>query len=162
MLSEVTSDRIILAIPFGVGIILALITPLLSGMAQRALSGQIAEQELLFQTKGGGTTWNTPPYLKRRVVVEDYVTYTADVAQIFPAMLLPIVGAIFAFKAGGSLVPSIILLLTILISVAFQAWALGVSAVNYSSRRIRGGYSLVNVAALVTNTVCGGLVVLFG
>jgi hypothetical protein len=138
-----------LAAPYAVAIALYLLSPLLSGLVKFAVSAAIDKGRV------GQPDVNDAeiPYYLMPEMIGDYVEYAADAAQVFPALLLPIVGAVYGFS-GGIPAPAAVtfLLVACLTAIAMTAWMLKLPPSDYVSRKW-SGYSLLTAAGITLNLV---------
>lgn len=143
-----------LVMPFAAAILLYLVSPFLTRQAQRVLVGQIAESQV--RSRPPDNPADTPYYLAVPAI-EDYVEYVADLVQVAPAALLPIVGALFSLSQGGDPVfPLGFLTVVAVLSIGLIAWVGGQDAAVYVSRKWFG-YSVVSLVGMLMNLA--GLVV---
>jgi hypothetical protein len=146
------------AAPFVVAMMLYVVSPLLSRQVMKAVSGQISGGRAYVQSFAEGVV----PYYLTPESVSDYVEYALDAIQVFPGVLLPIIGAVFALTSG---VPTAIalsfLIVTCIVALGVDAWILTQSAPDYVSRKWHG-YSVMTLIGLSINAVGLGLTVTFG
>lgn len=136
-----------LAAPYAVAIVLYLMAPRLTGLVKFAVSAAIAKGRA-----GLADVQETEiPYYLMPEMIDDYVEYATDVAQVFPALLLPIVGAVYGFSGGIPAPVSVtFLLVACLAAIAMMAWLISLPPSDYVSRKW-SGYSLLTVAGIALN-----------
>jgi hypothetical protein len=136
-----------LAAPYAVAIVLYLMAPRLTGLVKFAVSAAIAKGRA-----GLADVRETEiPYYLMPEMIDDYVEYATDVAQVFPALLLPIVGAVYGFSGGIPAPVSVtFLLVACLAAIAMMAWLISLPPSDYVSRKW-SGYSLLTVAGIALN-----------
>ena len=142
-----SSTKLSAILPFIVALIFYLIAPLLAKKAKTVLTGQIARDAGLFKTT---TETPVPPWLSSEMI-SDYVDYIADVVQIIPATLLPVLGAVFALSTKFAVnVAVVVLIVAIISAITMDAIVLSLSAADYVSRKWLG-YSLIGGIGIVIN-----------
>lgn len=138
-----------LAAPYTAAIILYLITPLLTRLILSTISAVIAQG----RNRVTGIREKQIPYYLMPDVISDYVEYAMDAVQVLPALLLPIVGAVYGF-AGG--VPSPVslsfLIIACLAAIAMMSWILNEQPSDYVSRKWHS-YSIITAGGILLNTV---------
>jgi hypothetical protein len=138
-----------LVAPYAAAIILYLIAPLLSRLVLFAISAVIAEG----RNRVGDVQDQEIPYYLMPNVISDYVEYAMDAIQVIPALLLPVVGAVYGF-AGG--VPSPVslsfLIVACVTAIALMAWILNKPPSDYVSRKWHA-YSIITVGGILLNVV---------
>jgi hypothetical protein len=152
----VAMSKLEVSAPFVAAILLYLASPLVIHQVLRVLSGQLADGERHVRNLDP----NSIPYYLTPSSISDYLEYAADVVQILPAILLPIVGALYALGNGVSAAAAVsFLVLVCILAFAVNAWVLGSSASDYASRKWHG-YSVVTLMGVSINIV-GLLMVIF-
>lgn len=143
--------------PFVLAIILYLIAPFLTTGAKKALQRQIERDARLH----GLTATSLPAYL-RPEMIDDYVEFVADAVQIFPATLVPILGAVLAIAAKVAVpIDALISILAIAVAVVMNSLVLSRAAADYVSRKWHG-YSIVASFGIAVNIVCIALIIAYG
>jgi hypothetical protein len=142
--------------PFIAAILFYLVTPLIARQVQRALRGELAE--------GGRHAPNLDthfiPYYLTQSAISDYLEFATDAVQVIPAVLLPVVGAIYALGNGVPPVISISFLVAVcLAAFALNAWMFGHSASDYASKKWYG-YSVMTLTGVSINII-GLLIIVF-
>ena len=148
--------RLAASAPFIAAILFYLVTPLIVRQVQRALGGELAE--------GGRHAPNSDPrsvpYYLTQSAISDYLEFAADAVQVIPAVLLPVVGAIYALGDGVPPVISVSFLVAVCVAAfALNAWMFGHSAADYASRKWYG-YSVMTLTGVSINIV-GLLIIIF-
>jgi hypothetical protein len=148
-------QRFDLAVPFIAAILFYAVSPLLSRQVGRVIVGEISQ--------GRAHTPNLVekyiPYYLTPSSISDYVEYSVDAFQVFPSLLLPIVGAVFGFANGVQ--PTIalgFLIFTCIMAIAMSAWILTRSVSDYVSRKWHG-YSIMMIVGIIINVL--GIVLTF-
>ncbi|YCK83037.1 hypothetical protein M1D89_07340 [Arthrobacter sp. D3-18] len=141
------------ACPFIVAIFFILIAPKIVTRVSKTIQGQITQDR---------DRWNVspdaevPPHLSPKAI-NDYIEYAADAVQIFPATLLPIVGAVFTISNNGATWLNMsLLILVVLLAIGLDVMVATRSTADYVSRR-KYGYSVGAIVALLSNLL--GLIV---
>src|ERR1022692_2241005 len=149
---------LVLVAPYSAAIFIYLLSPLLSGQVKASVTAAIS----LGHRHGAPFSEATVPYYISEPVIGDYVEYAMDAVQIWPAVLLPIVGAVYGFTAG---VPSPVALTFLvgacLVGAATVAWIQSKSPSDYVSRKWRG-YSVVTCIGICLNVIGIVLAVVLG
>lgn len=138
-----------LAAPYGVAIIMYLIAPLLTGLVIFAVRAALDKGRVGVPDVDDAQV----PYYLMPDVIEDYVEYATDAAQVIPALLLPFVGAVYGFSGGVPAPESVTFLIAVfLVAVAMLAWMLKEAPSDYVSRKWHG-YSILTLAGIALNLV---------
>jgi len=148
--------RLELCAPFFAAILFYLTSPLISQQVKRVVRSEISDGQLHVPNFDSGTV----PYYLTPSVISDYVEYAADAVQVIPSILLPIVGAIYALGNGVPPAASVTFLVSVcVLAFAINAWVMGRSAADYSSRKWHH-YSVVTLAGMAINVI-GVLMTIF-
>lgn len=135
-------------LPVGAAVLFILFSPLLTSKVVSTVEGWLAKDATAY---GVASEAEVPPHLSKDAIV-DYVEYGSDAAQLVPATLMPIIGAIFAVASDRrSLAAVVTLVLFIAAAVFLDSWILSRAPQDYVSRKVRGGYSIVSLVALTCN-----------
>lgn len=138
-----------LAAPYVVAIILYLLGPLQSGLVRFAISSAIDRA----RADMPGVDNEQIPYYLMPEIIADYVDYAADAAQVIPALLLPIVGAVYGLSRGVPAPVSVtFLIVAALAAFAMLTWLIKTPPSSYVSRKW-SGYSIVAIAGVILNLV---------
>lgn len=141
--------------PFGAGILIYLISPLLSLQVRSAIDRAIADGREHVTV----AVDDKIPYYMTPASISDYVEYAIDAAQVFPVMLLPIVGSVYAFSAGVPTPVALSFLFTACVmAVGMTSWMVIRSPSDYVSRKWLG-YSIISLIGMGVN-VAGMVLVL--
>jgi hypothetical protein len=105
--------------------------------------------------------WQEVPDFLMPETIGLYVEYAADTAQAIPAVLLPIVGAVYGFS-GGTPVPLAVtfLILAFIVAIAMLAWMVTALPAVYVSRK-RFGYSTLTIVGIGLNLIGMSLTIAF-
>jgi hypothetical protein len=142
-----------LAAPYGVAILLYLMAPLLTNGVIRTIVAVIDKGRADLP----GVDSKQIPYYLSQDLIEDYVEYTADAAQVMPVILLPIVGAIYSFSSVPTPVSVTFLIVVALVAVGMLLWILARYPSDYVSRKWHG-YSILTMVGIVLNLIGMSLV----
>lgn len=138
-----------LAAPYVVAIALYLISPQLTGGVKFAVAAAINQGRVGVPDVSDAEI----PYYLTPDMIADYVEYAADAAQVLPAVLLPIVGAVYSFSSGIPAPVSVsFLLLACLAAIAMTIWLIKLPPSDYVSRKW-SGYSVLSAAGIALNLV---------
>ncbi len=136
-----------LAAPYLVAIALYVMAPQLTGGVKFAVAAAINQGRV---GQPGVSDGDIPYYLTPEMIA-DYVEYAADAAQVLPAVLLPIVGAVYGFTGGIPAPVSVsFLLLACLTAIAMTIWLIKLPPSDYVSRKW-SGYSVLSAAGIALN-----------
>jgi hypothetical protein len=142
-----------LATPYAVAVALYLMAPLLSGLVKFSVSAALTEGRVGQQ----GVDDARIPYYLTPKMIDDYVEYATDAAQVVPALLLPIVGAVYGFSSGIPVQASLaILLVATLAAFAMLAWMIRTIPSDYVCRK-KWGYSFLSLTGISLNLAAMGL-----
>lgn len=136
-----------LAAPYAFAIFLYLIAPLLMGFARLSVSAALDRG----RANDPNVNWQEVPDFLMPETIGLYVEYASDAAQAIPAVLLPIVGAVYGFSSG---VPAPLaltfLIIAFIAAITMLSWMIGILPAVYVSRK-RFGYSILTIAGIVLN-----------
>jgi hypothetical protein len=136
-----------LAAPYAVAVILYLLAPLQSGLVRFAIASAID------RARAGMTDVDNDeiPYYLMPEMIADYVDYAADAAQVVPALLLPIVGAVYGLS-GGVPAPVAVTFLVVaaIAALAMLTWLIKTTPSSYVSHKW-SGYSVLTIAGIILN-----------
>jgi hypothetical protein len=136
-----------LAAPYGVAIILYLISPLLTGLVIFVVRASMNNGRVGLPDVDDAQI----PYYLMPEVIEDYVEYATDAAQVIPVLLLPFVGAVYGFSGGVPAPESVTFLIAVfLVAIAMLAWMLKKSPSDYVSRKWHS-YSILTLTGIALN-----------
>lgn len=136
-----------LAAPYAIAIILYLLAPLQSGLVRFAISSAIDRARADVQ---GADNKQIPYYLMPEMIA-NYVDYATDAAQVIPALLLPIVGAVYGLSSGVPAPISVtFLIIATLVAFGMLTWLIKTPPSAYVSRKW-SGYSTLIVAGIILN-----------
>jgi len=152
--------------PFVVSIALLAASPLLARKASKATQLQIDRdvQTYLKSFPAGereAIEAKIPPPLGSRLMQDDF-TYVADLVQVYPNSLLPVVGGVVALAADVSRVVALgILVGSIIIAIVLDSWIMVHSTSSYASRSWHG-YSLVAAVGIFANLLSIAVISIWG
>jgi hypothetical protein len=147
-----------LVAPYAAAILIYLISPLLAQQVRSVVNGTISAGG---QHAGPATGGDIPFYITPESI-SDYVDYAMDAVQVFPVMILPIVGSVYSFAADvPTAVSASFLSLASVATVGMTAWVLTRSPSDYVSRRWLG-YSVLSIIGMAVNVAGIALAVAFG
>jgi predicted tellurium resistance membrane protein TerC len=136
----------ILAAPFLVAIGLYLLSPLTTNLVVGAVVAAIDKGRAI---AGKVDETQVPIYLAPETI-SDYVEFAADGAQVIPAIVLPIVGAIYAFSSVPAPADVSLLIAAFFVAIGMLAWMLTRPAAEYVSLK-KYGFSLLTVVGVAFN-----------
>ena len=146
-----------LAAPYAFAILFYLIAPLLMGFARNSVSAALDRG----RANDPGINWREVPDFLMPESIELYVEYATDAAQAVPALLLPVIGAVYGFSAG---VPTPLaltfLMIAFIAAITMLSWMVGVLPADYVARK-RFGYSVLTIAGILLNLVGMSLALAF-
>jgi hypothetical protein len=144
--------------PYGAAILIYLIFPLLSLQVKSTINSVIADGRSHVST----IVDSDLPYYLTPSSINDYVDYAIDAAQVFPVMVLPIVGAVYGLSTGiPAAVTLSFLFVACVLAVAMTAWIVTRSPSDYVSRKWCG-YSIITLAGVAVNVIGMILALVFG
>lgn len=133
--------------PFLAAILLYSVSPLLCRQVKRTIHAEIAEGRLHVNP----AKEEDIPFYLAPPSISDYVEYAFDAVQVFPTLLLPVVGAIFGFSNGVTPVASVgFLVFVCILAAAMSAWITSKPSSEYVSRKWLG-YSIMAIIGVVVN-----------
>jgi hypothetical protein len=149
--------RYALVAPFVAAILLYAVAPLLTMQAKAIVRYAIAAgRQHVSEVREGDI-----PYYLAAESIYDYIEFTADVVQVFPVFLLPIVGAVYTFSSAVPTPVSVTLLfVAIVLAIGVSAWVTSVTPADYVSRKWHG-YPLVPLIGIAFNIIALALVLAF-
>jgi hypothetical protein len=147
-----------LAAPYAFAILLYLIGPLLTGLVQLSVSSVINQG----RANDPNVNWQEVPDYLMPTTIGQYVEYATDAAQVIPALLLPIVGAVYGFSSGiPAPVGVTFLIIAFIAAIGMLAWLTRALPAVYVSHK-RFGYSILSIAGIALNLIGMSLALAFG
>lgn len=164
------SAKIVAAAPFIAAALFYLIAPELTRLVKQRVDGLLAAARTMASatkvdaasTTAPAATVEVPPHLSPEYI-GDYIEYAVDAATVFPTLVLPIIGAVFALTTGMTNLGVGLLLGLGIPSVIFIGLrTILADPIRYASKHyLRGRYTFLAVAGLVLNLVAGVIVAVF-
>jgi hypothetical protein len=135
------------AIPFVAAIVFLVLSPQLVARVKNAIRAQVSrDRDNLAIPRDAPVQ---PPL--SLPAIDDYIEYAADAIQIFPVILLPVLGAVFEIsKDSGSALSLIYLSVAIFVAIGMEVWVLNQSTSDYVSRKF-WHFSMVAWVAFASN-----------
>jgi len=136
-------------VPFAAAIVLYLLTPFLTWRAKNVVMGWIDKG----QAHSGTSPGAVPDYAAPKQM-QDYIEYMADLLQVYPAVLLTVVGVLVAAQ-GDLPTPAVAVLLfgVVIVIVMTEYHVQSRSPQRYAARKLFRHYSPVTVVGAAVNLV---------
>lgn len=135
-----------LAAPFLVAVGLYLLAPLTTKLVVSAMASEIDRGRAI---AGSVDEENVPLYLAAKTI-SDYVEFAADAAQVIPAIVLPIIGAVYGFSSVPAPADISLLITAFFVAIGMLAWMLIHPAADYVSLK-RYGFSRLSIVGIAFN-----------
>jgi hypothetical protein len=143
----------ILIAPYLVAIGLYLLAPLTTKLVVCAIAAEIDRGRAI---AGMVDEEQVPLYLSAKSI-SDYVEFATDAAQVIPAIVLPVIGAVYGFSSVPAPADISLLIVAFFVAIGMLAWMLTKPSPDYVSLK-RNGFSRLAVIGIAFNLIALSLV----